>query len=97
MKDESGHRALRKAVEIKGISMVFGPYQALKPVSFDIYDNEFFTLPARAAAMAMRHRASRRILNSAVVSDKLLSATSLPPSGGLGTADLRCIVFDILI
>ncbi len=44
MIDESGHRASRKAVEIKGVSKVFGTYQALKPVSFDIYDNEFFTL-----------------------------------------------------
>jgi len=51
---------------------VFGTYQALKPVSFDIYDNEFFTLPARAAAMAMpSSRILRRILNSAAVSDKL--------------------------
>jgi spermidine/putrescine transport system ATP-binding protein len=33
-----------KAVEIKGVSKIFGNYQALKPVSFDIYENEFFTL-----------------------------------------------------
>ncbi|RWB00676.1 ABC transporter ATP-binding protein [Mesorhizobium sp.] len=44
MNDEAGHRAPRKAVEIKGVSKLFGTYQALKPVSFDIYDNEFFTL-----------------------------------------------------
>lgn len=44
MNDEAGHGAPRKAVEIKGVSKVFGTYQALKPVSFDIYDNEFFTL-----------------------------------------------------
>jgi spermidine/putrescine transport system ATP-binding protein len=34
----------KKAVEIKGVSKAFGTYQALKPVSFDIYENEFFTL-----------------------------------------------------
>jgi spermidine/putrescine transport system ATP-binding protein len=33
-----------KAVEIKGVSKVFGGYQALKPVTFDILENEFFTL-----------------------------------------------------
>ncbi|MBN9073751.1 MAG: ABC transporter ATP-binding protein [Rhizobiales bacterium] len=33
-----------KAVEIKGVSKVFGGYQALKPVTFDIRENEFFTL-----------------------------------------------------
>ena len=33
-----------KAVEIKGVSKVFGTYQALKPVTFDIRENEFFTL-----------------------------------------------------
>jgi spermidine/putrescine transport system ATP-binding protein len=44
MNAESGHQAPRKAVEIKGVSKVFGTYQALRPVSFDIYDNEFFTL-----------------------------------------------------
>ncbi|TIM36257.1 MAG: ATP-binding cassette domain-containing protein, partial [Mesorhizobium sp.] len=44
MNDEACLRAPRKAVEIKGVSKVFGTYQALKPVSFDIYDNEFFTL-----------------------------------------------------
>lgn len=33
-----------KAVEIKGVSKKFGSFQALKTVSFDIYDNEFFTL-----------------------------------------------------
>ncbi|RWN37203.1 ABC transporter ATP-binding protein [Mesorhizobium sp.] len=44
MNDEAGLPAPRKAVEIKGVSKVFGTYQALKPVSFDIYDNEFFTL-----------------------------------------------------
>jgi spermidine/putrescine transport system ATP-binding protein len=33
-----------KAVEIKGVSKIFGNYQALKPVTFDIYENEFFTL-----------------------------------------------------
>ena len=44
MSNDSGHPAHRKAVEIKGVSKVFGNYEALKPVSFDIYDNEFFTL-----------------------------------------------------
>ncbi|PSJ59002.1 ABC transporter ATP-binding protein [Mesorhizobium soli] len=34
----------KKAVEIKGVSKAFGTYQALKPVTFDIYENEFFTL-----------------------------------------------------
>jgi spermidine/putrescine transport system ATP-binding protein len=33
-----------KAVEIKGVSKRFGTFQALKEVTFDIYDNEFFTL-----------------------------------------------------
>jgi spermidine/putrescine transport system ATP-binding protein len=33
-----------KAVEIRGVSKAFGNYQALKPVTFDIYENEFFTL-----------------------------------------------------
>ncbi len=33
-----------KAVEIKEVSKRFGDFQALKTVSFDIYDNEFFTL-----------------------------------------------------
>ncbi|MEO9337617.1 ABC transporter ATP-binding protein [Mesorhizobium sp. SB112] len=33
-----------KAVEIKGVSKIFGNYQALKPVTFEIYENEFFTL-----------------------------------------------------
>jgi spermidine/putrescine transport system ATP-binding protein len=31
-------------VEIRGVSKRFGQYQALKAVSFDIYDNEFMTL-----------------------------------------------------
>lgn len=44
MKDASGHPPHRKAVEIKDVSKAYGAYQALKPVSFDIYDNEFFTL-----------------------------------------------------
>ena len=35
---------LGKAVEIKGVSKTFGNFQALKPVTFDIYENEFFTL-----------------------------------------------------
>lgn len=39
-----GSDAIRKAVEVKGVSKVFGSFQALKTVSFDIYDNEFFTL-----------------------------------------------------
>ena len=34
----------KKAVEIKDVSKAFGNFQALKPVSFDIYENEFFTL-----------------------------------------------------
>ncbi|MDQ0327678.1 MULTISPECIES: ABC transporter ATP-binding protein [Phyllobacteriaceae] len=34
----------KKAVEIKGVSKAFGNFQALKPVTFDIYENEFFTL-----------------------------------------------------
>jgi len=33
-----------KAIEIKDVSKNFGTFQALKPLSFDIYDNEFFTL-----------------------------------------------------
>ncbi len=33
-----------KAVEIRGVSKTFGNFEALKPVSFDIYENEFFTL-----------------------------------------------------
>lgn len=33
-----------KAIELKGVSKNFGAFQALKTVSFDIYDNEFFTL-----------------------------------------------------
>src|SRR5690606_20946822 len=33
-----------KAVEIKEVSKTFGNFQALKPVSFDIFENEFFTL-----------------------------------------------------
>lgn len=34
----------KKCVEIRGVSKRFGQYQALKAVSFDIYDNEFMTL-----------------------------------------------------
>lgn len=34
----------RKAIEVVGVSKFFGPFQALKSVSFDIYDNEFFTM-----------------------------------------------------
>ena len=33
-----------KAVEVKGVSKHFGSYQALKSVSFDIGENEFFTM-----------------------------------------------------
>lgn len=33
-----------KAIEIRGVSKKFGDFQALKEVSFDIDDNEFFTL-----------------------------------------------------
>jgi spermidine/putrescine transport system ATP-binding protein len=33
-----------KAVEIRAVSKTFGSFQALKPVTFDIYENEFFTL-----------------------------------------------------
>ncbi|NGN41850.1 ABC transporter ATP-binding protein [Mesorhizobium sp. CGMCC 1.15528] len=43
MTDSSLHKP-GKAVEIKGVSKIFGNYQALKPVTFDIYENEFFTL-----------------------------------------------------
>ena len=34
----------KKAVEIRQVSKMFGTFQALETVSFDIYDNEFFTL-----------------------------------------------------
>ncbi|MDR0809106.1 MAG: ABC transporter ATP-binding protein [Gemmobacter sp.] len=34
----------RKCVEIRAVSKNFGSHQALKSVSFDIYDNEFMTL-----------------------------------------------------
>lgn len=34
----------KKAVEITEVSKSFGEFQALKTLSFDIYDNEFFTL-----------------------------------------------------
>ncbi len=43
MDRNSPHRQ-GKAVEIKGVSKIFGTFQALKPVTFDIYENEFFTL-----------------------------------------------------
>ena len=33
-----------KAVEVRGVSKHFGTYQALKSVSFDIGENEFFTM-----------------------------------------------------
>ncbi|MDG3577721.1 ABC transporter ATP-binding protein [Rhizobium sp. YJ-22] len=33
-----------KAVEIAGVSKAYGHFQALQPVSFDIYENEFFTM-----------------------------------------------------
>ena len=33
-----------KAIEVLGVSKKFGMFQALESVSFDIYDNEFFTL-----------------------------------------------------
>jgi len=36
--------ARRKCVEIRAVSKNFGGYQALKSISFDIYDNEFMTL-----------------------------------------------------
>lgn len=42
--DGDGDGQRRKAVELTGVSKVFGTYQALKPVTFDIYDNEFYTL-----------------------------------------------------
>ncbi|WP_210337714.1 ABC transporter ATP-binding protein [Mesorhizobium sp. INR15] len=42
--DKSRLIEMNKAVEIKGVSKTFGNYQALKPVTFDIYENEFFTL-----------------------------------------------------
>ncbi|SFG83152.1 ABC transporter ATP-binding protein [Neptunomonas qingdaonensis] len=35
---------MTKAVQIKGVSKKYGSYQAIKKVSFDIHDNEFFTL-----------------------------------------------------
>lgn len=35
---------MTKAVQIKGVSKSYGAYQAIKNISFDIYDNEFFTL-----------------------------------------------------
>ncbi len=33
-----------KAIEVTGVSKSFGNFQALKSVTFDIYDNEFFTM-----------------------------------------------------
>ncbi len=39
---ENGTRG--KAIEVIGVSKKFGSFQALESVSFDIYDNEFFTL-----------------------------------------------------
>lgn len=33
-----------RAVEVQGVSKNFGSYQALHSVTFDIYDNEFFTM-----------------------------------------------------
>ncbi|MDQ1847830.1 ABC transporter ATP-binding protein [Gemmobacter fulvus] len=33
-----------KAIEVVNVAKSFGTYQALKGVSFDIYDNEFFTM-----------------------------------------------------
>jgi len=34
----------RKAIEVRGVSKEFGSFQALKSVTFDIHDNEFFTM-----------------------------------------------------
>jgi spermidine/putrescine transport system ATP-binding protein len=42
--DNNGSSEQAKAVEIRGVSKSFGSYQALKPVTFDIRENEFFTL-----------------------------------------------------
>ncbi len=42
--DSMSSPAQGKAVEIKGVSKAFGTFQALKPVTFDIFENEFFTL-----------------------------------------------------
>jgi spermidine/putrescine transport system ATP-binding protein len=36
--------APHKAIEVVDVSKAFGTFQVLKSVSFDIYDNEFFTL-----------------------------------------------------
>lgn len=40
----SGEAHAPKAIEVQTVSKSYGTYQALKPVSFDIADNEFFTL-----------------------------------------------------
>lgn len=40
MKDDT----VGKAVEVRNVSKTFGAFHALKTVSFDIFDNEFFTL-----------------------------------------------------
>lgn len=37
-------QARGKAVEVQAVTKTFGSFQALKTVSFDIYDNEFFTM-----------------------------------------------------
>ena len=34
----------RKAIEVQNVAKSFGSFQALKGVSFDIFDNEFFTM-----------------------------------------------------
>ncbi|WP_149142379.1 ABC transporter ATP-binding protein [Gemmobacter caeruleus] len=34
----------KKAIEVQNVAKSFGSFQALKGVSFDIYDNEFFTM-----------------------------------------------------
>ena len=34
----------KEAIEIEAVSKLFGKFQALETVTFDIYDNEFFTM-----------------------------------------------------
>ncbi len=36
--------ARRKAIEVKNVSKMFADFVALSDVSFDIFDNEFFTM-----------------------------------------------------
>ena len=44
MSPENGTAPRGKAVEVQAVSKSFGTFQALKLVSFDIHDNEFFTM-----------------------------------------------------